>query len=85
MIDKIILVRLKNFVEKHNIIPSEEYRFRSDHSTVAQIIRVVNRIREGFHNKEKAVMVTIDVQKAFDSVWHEGLINKLSKLEISNY
>ena len=41
-----------------------------------------NHIRHGFNRKESTLEVVEDIQKAYDSVWREGLLFKLHKKEI---
>ncbi|GBO99939.1 Probable RNA-directed DNA polymerase from transposon BS [Eumeta japonica] len=43
---------------------------------------VIEYISEGFKIKRKTVAVFFDVAKAFDRVWHAGLIHKLYQLEL---
>ena len=39
-------------------------------------------MREGFANKESTLACFVDLEKAYDSVWREGLMVKLSKLGV---
>lgn len=59
------------------IIP-QQFGFRSRHSCPQQVHRIVEYILSGFYPKRsKTVAVFFDVAKAFDKVWHGGLIYKL--------
>ncbi|GBP90906.1 Probable RNA-directed DNA polymerase from transposon BS [Eumeta japonica] len=49
---------------------------------IKEALRLVEYISEGFKVKRKTVAVFFDVVKAFDRVWHAGLIHKLYKLEL---
>lgn len=79
--ERIIFTELNNFVTEKEIIKNEQFGFREQHSTVHQIKRIVNMIKENKKRKRSTGMVLIDVEKAFDSVWHDGLIHKLEKIE----
>ncbi|GFV39414.1 RNA-directed DNA polymerase from mobile element jockey [Trichonephila clavipes] len=46
--------------------------------------RVVDTIKSGFKNKKSTGAVFLDIQKAFDHVWREGLIFKLIKYNFSS-
>ena len=46
------------------------------------VLKVVQSICEGFGNRESTLACFIDIEKAYDSVWREGLMVKLSKLGI---
>ena len=41
-------------------------------------------IEDGFQEKKHTVAVWIDMEKAFDKVWTEGLVNKLNNIKISH-
>lgn len=80
--EQTILDRLNFAVEEKNVLPNEQFGFRARHSTVHQVLRIVEFATEGFNVKESTGAVFLDVSKAFDKVWHEGLIHKLSHADI---
>ena len=59
--------------------------FRPDDSTTNQLLYLVNEIHEAFENSKSLEIraVFLDISKAFDKVWHEGLIFKLKQNGIS--
>ena len=67
-----------------NLIPSEQFGFRSGHSTELQALRLVETITSGFNNREVTGAVFLDIERAFDRVWHEGLIRKMIDAGLSN-
>lgn len=56
----------------------EQFGFRTEHSTTLQLTRVIHHITEATNKKEHTVAVLLDMEKAFDRVWHSGLIYKLA-------
>lgn len=60
----IILKRIQHFSDKHKIIPLSNTASEAD----IALWRKLSERREGFRDKNKSVMVTIDIQKAFDSI-----------------
>ncbi|GFV94023.1 putative RNA-directed DNA polymerase from transposon BS [Trichonephila clavipes] len=56
--------------------------FRSRLSTSHQLLRVVEFIKEGNNKDECTAAVFLDIQKAFDRVWHTGLLFKLITYKI---
>jgi hypothetical protein len=49
------------------------------HSTIQQCHRIVNKIKESMEGKKVCTSVFLDIQQAFDKVWHKRLLYKLKK------
>ena len=67
-------------LEKLNIIPDYQFEFRHKHGTPEQCYRIASYIGDSLENKEYCSGVSLEVQQAFDKVWHTGLFFKLKKL-----
>jgi hypothetical protein len=78
--EKVFLVRLRFHTAANNVIPSHQFGFRQLHSTIEQVHRVYNRIRECLEQKQYCSAVFLDVLQAFDRVWHKGLLVKIKTL-----
>ena len=76
--EKILHDRLTNFLEHNNIFFKNQFGFRKKHNTTHAIIALTEKIRNCLDKNEFAVGVFVDLQKAFDTVDHNILINKLS-------
>lgn len=50
--EMVILQRLNEVVEERKIIPDIQFGFRAYHSTVHQVLRVVERASEGFNRRQ---------------------------------
>ena len=50
------------------------------HSTVHQLIEIYHNICLALENHEIICSVFCDISKAFDRVWHKGLIKKNQRL-----
>lgn len=83
--EKLFLIRLKRIVDKNLVIPDHQYGFRSYHSTIDQVHRVTQTIERALEEKKFCTAVFLDVEKAFDRVWHEGLLHKISGLLPGNF
>src|SRR5262249_4538162 len=81
LFEKLLLKRLKPLIN----IPDFQFGFRNKHSTIDQVHRVVTEIEKAFEAKKYFVAIFLDVSQAFDKVWHEGLIYKMSKLLPGNF
>ncbi|MEW8544970.1 MAG: reverse transcriptase domain-containing protein [Candidatus Thiodiazotropha sp.] len=81
-LERIITVRLNGFIEHNNIIDLEQEGFRRFHSTTHALMRLVQDIFNGYNKKEMSLVAFIDMEKAFDSIWRDGLMVKMYKLGI---
>lgn len=77
IMEKLLMKRLMETVAAKSLIPDYQFGFRQKHSTVEQVHRVVNTIIKAFEDKSYCESAFLDVSKAFDKVWHEGLLYKL--------
>ena len=78
LFEKIYIKRLQSIVEDLYIIPNHQFGFRKKHSTIEQIHRVYNTIRNSLEAKQYCPTLYLDVSQAFDRVWTQGLLHKIS-------
>ena len=77
ILEKIVKIKLCDFIDENNILPAEQFGFREFHSTTQQIKRIVNHVKQNLRDQKSTGLILLDIEKAFDSVWHNGLIYKL--------
>ena len=70
--------RVHYFLEKHNIIYKLQFGFRQKHWTNHALIDITENIRKALDDGKFACVIFIDLQKAFDTVNHHILTNKLN-------
>ncbi|GBN97724.1 hypothetical protein AVEN_123707-1 [Araneus ventricosus] len=83
LFESVLLKRLNQFLDDNNIITSEQIGFRRNLSTNQQLVRVTELIQDGFEKSESTGALFLDVAKAFDKIWHDGLLLKLIRLGVS--
>jgi hypothetical protein len=76
--EKVIYSRVYNYFDINNLFYSLQFGFREKHSTNHALISIVDKINEALDNNKVACGVFVDFQKAFDTVNHEILLQKLS-------
>ncbi|GFW73550.1 RNA-directed DNA polymerase from mobile element jockey [Trichonephila clavipes] len=79
------LENTKRTCEHNNIIPNFQHSFRENTATNHQLVRLTNLVVSGFNNRETTGGAFLDVEKAFDRVWHDGLLLKLIELNFPPY
>ena len=77
ILEKIVHSRVYKFLEDSQCIYSLQFGFRKKHSTNHALIDITETIRRALDDKKFACGVFVDLQKAFDTVNHDILIDKL--------
>lgn len=81
--EKCMLIQLVNYFEVHNFLDNEQHGFRQNKSTITAIISYIETIIDKLEKGEHVVTTFLDMSKAFDSVSHSLLIEKLNSYGIS--
>jgi len=75
LLERLLLFRLEPVVDPQ--LPTQQGGFRSGRSTVQQVVKLTSDIEESYEGRRKAGLVFVDVTAAYDTVWHQGLAQKL--------
>nr|KAG5689418.1 hypothetical protein BaRGS_017936 [Batillaria attramentaria] len=76
-IERIINQRMQWYLESESIILPEQAGFRRYKSTEDQTTHLAQVIEDSFQAQKVTLTAFIDLQKAFDKVWKDGLLVKL--------
>ena len=82
LLERILNKRLKTFLEKNPLKEREQEGFREKRSSVRSLYRMQLEIEEVQRTKTCGALLNIDLEKAFDSVWVDGLLLKLNQVGI---
>lgn len=85
LFERVLLNRINRFLEANPVIPNEQFGFKSGHSTNHQLVRLTQSVRSNIAQKKSVGLVLLDVEKAFDSVWHQALVYKMHQSEAPIY
>ena len=69
--------RLSTFFEEHNIIHPSRFGFQKINLPYIHLLKLLKKIRSCIENKKYGCGVFIDLKKAFDTVNHLILLEKL--------
>ena len=75
--------RIYAFLEKYEILYELQFVFRAGYFTTHASIHMTEAIRSALDSGSVTCGIFVDFQKAFDSVWHEGLFRKLENKGIN--
>ena len=82
LIEKIIASRIHRYLVQIGLHDPDQEGFLEGKNTIRYLNRLVSSIRSDIQKKLTSICLFIDFEKAFDSVWKQGLIVKLHKLGI---
>ena len=82
LFERVIEQRLRFHLEQIGFINKHQSGFRRARSTNDHLFRLSQSIMESFNRGEHVVATFLDVEKAFDHVWHNGLRYKIFQLDL---
>ena len=82
LFERVIEQQLRSHLEHIGFINKHQSGFRKATSTDDHLFRLFQSIIESFNREEHVVAAFLDVEKAFDNVWHNGLRFKIFQLDL---
>jgi hypothetical protein len=76
MLEKLVIGRLNHFLESAEQIPPQQYGFTAD--AIKTVIEFARRSRK---TGLKCGLLALDIEGAFDNVWHPGILARLWELK----
>ena len=80
VLESIIAAQLAEHVERY--LPVHQSGFRHNDGTAFQLARIIHQLAKGIDDGQHILSCYYDLSKAFDRVWHEGLLAKLEHLGV---
>ena len=77
ILEKIMFNRLREFLNKHEILYEKQYGFRQNFSTDLALLELSDKIAESIDAKKYTICIFVDLSKAFDTLNHGILLQKL--------
>ena len=80
--EKLVFKHIYAYLTNNKLISPHQSGFRPGDSTVKQLVSICHKISQSLDDGDEVLSVFIDFRKAFDKVWHKGLLFKLDKIGI---
>ena len=71
------------FFTENELISQNQWGFKAGDSSISQLLCITHDIDQSLDDDLETRAVFLDISKAFDKVWHEGLLFKLKLNGIS--
>ena len=65
------------FFIENDLISQNQSGFKPGDSCISQLLSIIHKMYKSFGNGWEVKDVFLDISKAFDKVWHQGLLSKL--------
>ena len=82
IMERMVTNRLEYFLETRGLFVNFQNGFRRGRSTMESVALLDQDIKRAFNNKEVVVGVFLDIEKAYDSLWKDGLLIKIYDLGV---
>ena len=82
--EKVVFYQIYEYFDKEKLFYISQYGFRKDHSTEYACIEFLDRIMKDLDQGKTPISIFIDLSKAFDTINHHILIDKLKYYGLDN-
>ena len=80
--EKVVYMKVYTFLVSIGFFYRFQSGFRSGDSTVMQLVYIVNKIYDCLDRGNEVRAVFLNISKAFDKVWHAGLLARMKNLGV---
>ena len=83
VMERMVNTRLTWYLERNERLSTQQFGFRKNRSTIEPIAQLTTQILNGFMNKQITIAISFDIQKAFDTLNQDLVIDNLYTMGIT--
>ena len=83
LMERTVFKHVYNYIRENNIISEFQSGFTPGDSTVCQLADIYHTLCNALDRQKDVRMIFCDISKAFDKVWHEGLLYKMENIGVT--
>ena len=80
VLERMIDTRFIWYLEKYGILDKKQCGFRKHRSTMDHLVSLKRYVRDAFAQKQQAVGLFFDLEKAYETTWQYGIIRDLHRI-----
>jgi hypothetical protein len=80
--EKYVHQEVYKHIEDHKLLSELQAAYKQKSSTTTQLLQMYDHILKAMDHGKKVIFSFCDVSKAFDRVWHQGILYKIQKMGI---
>ncbi len=84
LLERIVHHQVYNYLQEHKLLASQQFGFRTNLSTTVALAYFTEQILDNLDHKKITGAVSIDLRKAFDTVDHTILLEKLRAISFTS-
>ena len=84
MFERLVFNHLYQYLVSNNLLIEKNSGYKKHDSTICQLLLLCDKIYKGIDEQKEVRVVFLDASKAFDRVWHAGLLFKLRQLGLTS-
>jgi hypothetical protein len=78
ILEKLMHIRLSEFLDKNLLLDDNQFGFRSKHSTYMALLKLIDKVSAEMDGNYYSMGIFLDLSKAFDTIDHKILLDKLN-------
>ena len=82
--ERCVHIHIFNYISENSLLTPFQSGFIQGDSTTFQLLHTYHSFLEAVDSGKEVRVVFCDISKAFDRVWHKGLLHKLACMGISS-